>query len=101
MVFVVFFILACVKPLLQIRISGALAYFPNHRGANNQLELRICLALFQTWMLVKHPCLQVLGFTERLSECLPFLVANREDFETSTATWSIIRGGSRGTELRG
>lgn len=57
---------ACVEPLSQIEISGALAYFPNHRGANNQPELRICLAVSQIWMLVRHPFLQVLGSTERL-----------------------------------
>jgi len=42
------FSVACVKALLQMRIGGALAYFPNHRGANNQPQLRICLAVFQT-----------------------------------------------------
>lgn len=37
-----------------------------HLGANNQPELRICLAVFQIGMLPRHPLLQVLSFTERL-----------------------------------
>lgn len=53
--------------------------FQNHQGANNQPRLRICLAVFQTWILVKHLSVQVMGFTERLSERVSavFCPANR------------------------
>lgn len=72
-------LMSCVEPVLQIRISGVSAYFPNHRGANNQPKLRICLAVSQIlfckcWVPLRD-----------FKECSVILVADRNNTEAYCA----------------
>lgn len=67
----------CLLPVSNLYCKSELVApwptFQNHRGANNQPELRICLAVSQTWMLVKHPFLQSVGFHRDFQERSGFL----------------------------